>query len=208
MVSHVIDNFYFTWILIIFILQVAPAKCSLFIPSSPKTSIQITLQSTKPAPRQKRTRVKRKKRAFRRLSIDRFDEEYGDALIKNVLEMCDMKLTSRKLKTIRYSNYQKWLSRNLMIAASKKGYKVMRQWFELPHSSTISRCIDRLKSKPGLCKWNAILYRMKVDLNLQETTGAYFSLMKCRSGWPWVRRKVRISGWIWKGLYQQYQGVG
>lgn len=64
---------------------------------------------------------------------------------------------------MRYSKYQKWLSSNLMVGASRTGYSVFRKLFPLPSYDTITKFLEKFNSTPGIHQSSGELVYIKVN---------------------------------------------
>lgn len=143
----------------------APKKCNrrLFAPSAGSTPILVE-NSRMFKPRQrKRLYVKSSKKLYKRLSIDKFEQTYSHILGKYTTELCKIQFAKKKLKSMRYSPYQKWMATNLLVGSSKIGYSILKQMFALPSHSTLLRYLKRFNSTPGIHVTNGTLVKMKVN---------------------------------------------
>lgn len=148
-------------------------------------------------------RTKRKvKRKFRRINIDEFTENYRGVLGIYLTELCRIKMTSSKMRKMRYTNFQKWLAVNVMIGCSGHGYSFLSKILSLPSLSTISRYLQNITSQPGITHRNAKTIKLKVNPASPEDTMCFILLdeMSLRRGLQFNERTGSISGFCDDGI--------
>ena len=74
-----------------------------------------------------------------------------------------MDLMKKKLKNPKYSQYQKWISVNFMVASTNTGYSILSKMLPLPSIKTCMRELQKFKSSPGISSNNARLMRLKLE---------------------------------------------
>lgn len=75
-----------------------------------------------------------------------------------------MKMLKNRKKRIMYSGYQKWIATNLFVAAGASGYRTLRKIFTaLPSIVTVKRCLQKMKTSPGVTSQSARMVRIKVS---------------------------------------------
>ena len=108
--------------------------------------------------------VKRKSsvRKFRRINTADFKKDYGHVLGPYLTELCAMKIIGKKLKKLKYTPFQIWLSINIFAACGASNYYLFKNLFKLPSICTLRRYLSKLKSEPGVTQSNAHLLYLKV----------------------------------------------
>ena len=106
---------------------------------------------------------KRKAVSYKRLSIDEFCQTYRNVLGPFLTEFCQMKLLRKKLKQPRYTEVQKWISANIMVATTNFGYKFLCRILPLPSKATIMNYLQSCNLTPGVTRRRAETIKMKVN---------------------------------------------
>ena len=137
------------------------------------------------------------KRKYKKISESKFIAENA-FLGRYILELCKMKLTSMKLKKMRYTKFQKWLAINILVGATTHGYKFLAKMFPLPSISTLLRCLRNLKSNPGITAANAKMVRIKVHPTDIKDNQVFllFDEMSVRSGVNFDRTSDSLVGFF------------
>jgi len=178
----------------------------LFLPSKSSTPIQVvrrkpisgktTMVSLKSSViRHRKKSIKR--RSFKRFDLDKFSEENGPILGRYLLEFCRMKILKRKLKSMRYTPYQKWMAANLMVGATVNGYRMLSRLIPLPSPTTVLRSLEVFKTKAGITKRNIDLLKLKVNTDNKENKPVFIIIdeMSLRTGLKYDQKSGSIYGY-------------
>ena len=149
-----------------------------------------------PRKRKPKSKLAMKKKKYQRLNIDEFTNKYRSVFSPVVLEIMKMDLMKRKMKKPKYSQVQRWLGVNFLVAASKAGYGLLSKLLPLPSEKTSYRLLKKFKTDPGLNHHNTKLMRLKVNLSEKNSNLVFllFDEMSLRSSLAYHQPSDTIYG--------------
>ena len=117
-------------------------------------------------------------------------------------ELCKMQMVSKKLKCMRYSTIQKWLTANILIGSGKTGYRLFQQTTQLPPVSTVFRLLRKYRTSPGLKKDADSLLKLKVKPQSLKDQMCFlqFDEMSLRCGLNYDKKTGSIVGFQDDGI--------
>lgn len=151
----------------------------------------------------KKLRIKNQKKRNELLNILAFEHKYKNYLGPYVTEFCKLQLLKCKLKRINYTQFQKWLAMNIMLATSNSGYRFLSNILPLPTAQTVLKCFRIIKSKPGILKRNAATIKVKVNSINDDRAKFVFILldeMSLRTGFTFDQSTDTVFGFSDDGV--------
>ena len=132
------------------------------------------------------------------MNVDTFLKDYGHFFKKPLQEMCVMSILKKKLKTLRYTPYQKWLGANALVGGGRRGLELLRRVGEFPSQSTVLRTLRKFKTQPGISSKNTDLMRMKSNPDIKGNRFVFILIdeMSLRLNLDYDQSSGTISGFV------------